>query len=247
LYGFQPVLVKPVFPFTFKKKLYSLPKHFFMRKLKLPYALLLSILFIAIACTKEGPEGPAGVAGIQGPAGNPGPPGPPGPQGTTTVTYSTWVATVEADWVPGYIPPNEYNVEMVYNRAAPGVTQTILDQGLILCYGRNFTVGGATILPNVMQLPYSEAFNDQNYGYILSVGNITFTYDPGAAAPGVRPVSQLAGIEYRYVLIPGSVAGGRGINGITTYEGYTAEELKAMPYDQVAKTFNIPPDGTNIR
>lgn len=222
-----------------------------MRKFRLPSSLLfLSILFIAVSCTKEGPEGPAGTAGLQGPPGVAGPVGPAGPQGPvgqTNVTYSTWVTTVAADWVVGFTAPNNYNVENVYNRTAPGVTQSMLDQGIVLAYGKNFTIGASTLLPNVIQLPYSEAFNDQNYGYILAVGKIVFTYDPGAAAPGTRPISQLAGIAYRYVLIPGSVAGGRGNSGVKTYGGFTEQELKAMPYEEVARRFNIPAEGTNIQ
>lgn len=223
-----------------------------MRKFRLLSLLASSILFIGVSCTKEGPEGPAGAngvqgpAGVQGPQGPAGPAGPQGPQGTTNVTYSSWYTTVTADWVPGYIAPNNYNVEMIYNRTAPGVTQSILDQGIVLTYGKNFVIGASTRLPNPIQLPYSERFNLQNYGSILALGKIVFTYDPDDGAP-IRPVSQLAGIAYRYVIIPGSVAGGRGVNVVKTFEGYTENELKAMTYEQVTKLFNIPAEGSNIR
>ena len=210
-----------------------------MRKLRLLSLFSLAIVILASSCTKEGPEGPVGATGAQGPAGAPGAPGAPGAGQTT---YSTWVTTVSADWVVGWQAPNNYNVEMVYNRTAAGVTQSILDQGVVLAYGRNFTVGASTILSNTMALPYTEAFNGQNYGYILAPGKIVFTYDPDGWAP-IRPVSQLVGIAYRYILIPGSLAG-RGET--PTYGGYTAEELRAMPYEKVTEIFNIPDTGSNM-
>ncbi|MBN8863900.1 MAG: collagen-like protein [Sphingobacteriales bacterium] len=216
-----------------------------MRKFNSLSLLLLALTFIAASCTKEGPEGPVGATGAQGPPGATGAPGTPGTPGAGITTYSTWVTTVDADWVLGYVAPNNYNVERIYNRTAPGVTASILDQGVVLCYGKNFTIGSSDRLNNAVLLPYLENFNGQHYGAILTPGKIVFTYDP--ISGNERPVSQLAGIAYRYVIIAGSVAGGRGVNGETTYGGFTAEELKAMPYDEVARRFNIPENGTNIQ
>jgi hypothetical protein len=220
-----------------------------MRKLRLLSFSLLAITFLTVSCTKEGPEGPVGAQGPQGPAGNPGAAGaagvagPAGPAGSANVIYSSWVASVTADWVLGYVAPNNYNVEMCYNRTAPGVTQNIMDQGVVLCYGKNFVIGAATVLPNVQLLPYRESFNGQSYSFVLALGKIAFTYDPDGTAP-VRPVSQLAGISYRYILIPGGVAGGRVMNGPA--KGRSVEELKKMSYRDMVRLFNIPEDGTNI-
>lgn len=220
-----------------------------MRKLRLLSLSLLAITFISVSCTKEGPEGPVGATGPQGPpgsngaAGAPGATGPAGPAGTANVIYSSWVASVAADWVLGFVAPNNYNVERVYNRTAAGITQSILDQGVVLAYGKNFTIGAATILPNVQALPYREGFNGQSYGYVLDLGKIVFTYDPDGTAP-IRPVSQLAGISYRYVIIPGGVAGGRMMSGPA--KGRTVSELKNMSYNNIIRLFNIPDDGSNF-
>lgn len=215
-----------------------------MRKFSSLSLLLLALTFIA-SCTKEGPEGPVGATGAQGPPGQAGANGAAGVNGAGITTYSTWVTTVDADWVLGYVAPNNYNVERVYNRTAAGITQTVLDQGIVLCYGKNFTIGGSTRLNTPIQLPYLENFNGQHYGAVLSVGKIAFTYDPISGME--RPVSQLAGIAYRYIIIAGSVAGGRGVNGQTTYGGFTEDELRGMPYNEVLTRFNIPAEGTNIR
>ncbi|MBC7948292.1 MAG: hypothetical protein H7Y42_10465 [Chitinophagaceae bacterium] len=220
-----------------------------MRKLRLLSLSFLAITFLSVSCTKEGPEGPVGATGPQGPpgstgaAGAAGAAGAPGPAGTANVIYSTWVASVAADWVLGFVAPNNYNVERVYNRTAPGITQPILDQGVVLAFGKNFTIGAATILPNVQLLPYRESFNGQSYSFVLDVGKIVFTYDPDGTAP-VRPVTQLAGISYRYVIIPGGVAGGRLTSGPA--KGMTIAELKQLSYEEVARMFRIPSEGSNI-
>ena len=217
-----------------------------MRKLRLLSLLSIAIVFVAASCTKEGPEGPVGATGGQGVPGANGAPGAAGaagaagPAGTANVIYSSWVATVVADWVPGFIAPNNYNVESAYNRTAAGVTQAVIDNGVVLAYGKGFTIGAATIMAGVSQLPYQEAFNDQFYGYILNPGKITFTYDPIAT---IRPVSQLAGISYRYVIIPGGVAGGKFTTGPA--KGRSTAELKKMPYESIAQLFNIPESGSN--
>ncbi|MEI9810996.1 MAG: collagen-like protein [Bacteroidota bacterium] len=221
-----------------------------MRKLRLLSLSLLSVTLIAVSCTKEGPEGPVGAIGAQGPPGTPGSKGDKGDKGdignpgSANVIYSTWVASVAADWIPGYIAPNNYNVELCYNRTAAGITQGVLDQGVVLCYGKNFTIGVATILPNVQLLPYRESFNGQSYSFVLALGKIAFTYDPDAPAP-IRPISQLAGISYRYIIIPGGVAGGKMMSGPA--KDKTVAELKTMSYRDVLATFHIPNDGTNIQ
>ncbi|MCG2614623.1 hypothetical protein LZZ85_10035 [Terrimonas sp. NA20] len=208
-----------------------------MRKLRFLALSSLAVLFIASSCTKEGPEGPAGAAGAQGPAGTPGTPGTPGAGQTI---YSDWYTTVAADWVEGYIAPNNYNVSLVYNRAATAVTQAILDRGVVLCYGKNFTIGQNTRMTSAVLLPYLENFNGQHYGAIASVGKITFTYDPVDGAD--RPIAQIAGIAYRYIVIAGSLSG-RSMK----YGGFTKDQLQNMTYEQVASTFDIPAVGGNVK
>ena len=70
-------------------------------------------------------------------------------------------------------------------------------------------------------------------GFDIVYHNITATTaDPGAIPGG--------GNGFRYVLIPGGVSGGRGVNPGVGGTGYTEAELKAMPYEQVCALFNIP-------
>jgi hypothetical protein len=215
-----------------------------MRKHNLSSLLFISILFIVISCTKEGPQGPAGAQGPQGATGSTGPAGPAGPQGTTNVTYSPWFLTGAAGWSAANAAP--YGAQFSFDRASTVITQTIMDQGLVLGFIKG-EPNTPTLATQTFSLPYSVGngfgFLDQYELVLNAPGNVRFLYKsdaPWAAA-------DLAVISFRYVVIPGSVAGGRGVNSITTYEGYTAEELKGMSYSQVTKLFGIPADGTNIQ
>ncbi len=51
--------------------------------------------------------------------------------------------------------------------------------------------------------------------------------------------------EYRYIIIPGAVSGGRLISGPAA--GYTIAQLKGMSYSQVSSMFKIPANGSNER
>jgi len=220
-----------------------------MRKLRLLSILALAITFIAVSCTKEGPEGPVGATGPQGPTGATGatgptgptgpqgpagPTGPQGPPGTANVIYSPWTDFVGATWLPA---ANEFGKTVRnYPAAAPGVTASVVTTGVVLVYWRDLG------LPNPQQMP-SISYNitqpvNQYLGFELLAGtirikffNIDNTNDPGTFSG--------AGNSYRYIIIPGGIAGGRAAGAGGT--NYTAEQLKAMPYAQVCRLFNIQP------
>ena len=228
-----------------------------MRKFKLLSLLLLAIAFIAVNCTKEGPEGPAGATGAQGPggpngatgptgptgpggpAGPQGPTGPQGPPGTANVIYSAWLSVANSS---ALLDSNftDYGSCKRWYRSAPSVTAGVLDNGLVLNYWRVTTVIYST-------LPYTFPVGASTYylGAIPVATNgptaggkiIYFTSIFGAGA-GWTPNS---GAETRYVVIPGVVPGGRttGLGGTN----YTADQIKAMSYEQVCRTFNIPSSG----
>jgi len=211
-----------------------------MRKLRLLSLLLLAISFIAINCTKEGPEGPVGATGPQGPPGT-GATGATGPAGSANVIYSAWFQFTAGDWADTTVVGTSALIPAKRAlRAAPGISQTILDQGVVLGYMR------LTATDPTNQLPFT--FIGTNT-YILSnlpaVGKLFYVLTNTNTAGPTSFVSLTA--SYRYVLIPGGVAGGRSINGgsTTLYGGYTLDELKAMPYEQVADLFNIPATGSN--
>lgn len=210
-----------------------------MRKFRTLSLLFLAISFLAVSCTKEGPEGPVGASGAQGPAGAPGAAGPAGPIGPGA-TYSAWFVTGT-----GWVTTPDYAAELIYKKAAPAVTQAIIDQGVVLAYMKGDPLyEGTPQFNTAFQLPYTAGvgfgFQDvYDYG-VEAPGEIVFFYKSDFAwGP-----SDLAIVSFRYIVIPGTVAG-RGVE--KTYGGYTKDELKKMPYSQVASLFNIPAEGSNIK
>lgn len=225
-----------------------------MRKIRLLSLLALAFAFIAVSCTKEGPEGPAGATGAQGPtgatgatggtgpagpggpAGPQGPIGPQGPPGTANVIYSSW-ATVGSLGVIIDSSFTDYGTCKRWIRSAPSLSQAILDQGLVISYWKVGTGIYSTI-------PYQFPNAGQTYhlGAVPQLNKIIYFTSIFGAGAGWNPNPNA---ELRYVIIPGVVGGGRsaGIGGTS----YTAEQIKAMSYEQVASLFNIPERGQGWR
>jgi hypothetical protein len=225
-----------------------------MRKFQSLFLLLFAVSFLFVNCTKEGPEGPVGPIGPQGPAGGTGstgpagpsgptgatgpqgpagPQGPQGPIGTANVIYSSWAS--QTSWADTTL--STFGTVSRSIRLAPGVTQAILDQGIVLCYFNAGSVG------TIFQLPWMLALggNAHQLNFALTTGKIIFfiaDLNDGDAS-GLTVSGPL-----RYVIIPGGVAGGRGVNSekIVDINGqtYTESQLKAMSYQQVCTLLKIP-------
>ena len=226
-----------------------------MRKLRLLSLSLLSIILLAVSCTKEGPEGPVGATGPQGPPGTPGSvgapgapgaAGPQGPPGTANVIYSAWIASPTTFGVAGWFDTTITTIGTVSraNFPAPSMTQAILDQGATLVYHTFAPTPPPTGGANAQALPYNVGIGGGNFvevNYRPAVGRvIVFLHN---VLPGTGGFGFLAGHYFRYVIIPGGVAGGRMTSGPAS--GYTIEQLKAMSYDDIVRKFNIPRDGSN--
>jgi hypothetical protein len=234
-----------------------------MRKFTTLSLLLLSIAFIVSNCVKEGPEGPAGANGAQGPAGATGATGstgatgatgpqgpvgatgPQGPAGTANVIYSSWFnASTGSGWadttVNWFFSTTATINRNIFN--APGITSAIMNQGVVLVY-YNENVPPFRLVP----LPWSAQYNaTQSFtmGFLPDIGKL-IVYQQFLVAPFTpTPNNVISTDQFRYVLIPGGVAGGRGtstevvvdINGQT----YTETELKNMSYHDVCTLLNIP-------
>lgn len=144
-----------------------------------------------------------------------GPAGPQGPAGTANVIYSTWkYATSFNDTT---IDNSALKAGYV---AAPSLSTTILNSGTVIVY---FTYGGGTFV-----LPYtSNAGGKPNTISFTPMFNkilITrFTHDNS------NSVALSTLLQYRYVIIPGGVSGGRQA-AHPDYSDYTA----------VCRYYNIP-------
>lgn len=219
--------------------------------------LLVQLVVVLAACSRRGdtgdrgPQGPAGGVGLVGPQGPRGPqgsvgpaglPGPQGPQGAPAVigvTYSGWAASTAANWVT--TGANFYGALNIYDRAAPGVTAAIRDQGITLAFIRGLNA------TQVAQLPYRQhaasGIDAHQIDYSLNaVGNIRFFYKYNGAA-GAFTTAVLGAVETRYILISGLQAGARIISGPAA--GYEVSQIKNMSYEQVLSIFKIPENGSN--
>ena len=200
-----------------------------------------------------GATGPQGIPGNGGGTGGVGTTGTQGPTGTANVIYSSWIPAPanfflntgnNADWKDTTIPTIGL-VERA-NIAASSLTQAILDRGVTMVY-HTFAappaspIGGA----NAQALPYSLTVNLPplqylNINYRPAVGrivvfvtNLTSTTQFGVTS----------GHFFRYIIVPGTIAGGRMANGPAS--GYTLEQLQALTYEEVLRRFSIPRDGSN--
>lgn len=218
--------------------------------------LLATILFTACKKGDTGPVGPQGIqgpAGSQGPQGIIGPTGPVGPQGVqgiqgiqgiqgpagtpANVIYSSWIAD------PNITPWADSTIAFPYgnirrrNIPAPSITASILSQGLVMSWIRTSATD-----PSIHQLPIASPVG----GGGITIGAIPavqrLVYIMYNANTGVRPPFGFVGTDIRYVVIPGLVAG-RFTSGPAA--GYSADQVKAMSYEQVKALFNIPENGTN--
>jgi Collagen triple helix repeat (20 copies) len=176
----------------------------------------------------QGATGPVGPQGLTGPQGPQGPAGPQGPPGTSNVIYSGWL-----------------NLNLVLNNtsglffqsiSSASLTLAIYNSGVILAYCK---VGNSGfIYPVPHQFPASVnggAYIKIAYGFD-SPGFLQVLSDNATVFNGSN--------VFRYVLIPGSVAG-RFTSGPAA--GYTVDQVKAMSYSQISSLFNIPSNGSNVR
>jgi hypothetical protein len=229
-----------------------------MRKLRSLYIPLVLLVGIMVSCTKEGPEGPMGAQGRQGvpgsgggpgPTGATGATGPQGPPGTANVIYSSWIASPGTFSAAGWFDTTLSTIGLVSraNFSAPSLTQSILDQGATIVY---HTFAAAPAAPtggaNAQTLPYATTVNLPPLQYLQvnyrpAVGRIIVFIKNLTSATSF---GLLTGHYFRYVIVPGTIAGGRMINGPAS--GYTLEQLQAMPYEELIKKFNIPRNGSNV-
>jgi hypothetical protein len=226
---------------TFKHRLTN--SIMFMRTSRSLYLALFAFVFILASCTKEGPEGPIGPQGPQGtpgvsggtgltgatgatgPAGPQGPVGPTGPAGTANVIYSAWFSP--AAWVPA----TGFN-DFTFDKTAPSLTQAVIDNGAVLSYAK---ITGETTVRPLSTTINTGVTGIATYGFNLPAIN-TIRYSVTRVAGGTYV--PLITDQFRYVIIPGAVAGGRMATGAA--RGYSLEQLRQMSYEQVIALFNIP-------
>ncbi len=161
--------------------------------------LLLFLITIVFANCKKGDTGPAGPAGPTGPNGGAGAPGPKGDTGTANVIYSQWLD------VP-FLPDTVHNGTIIdtlgffANVTAAKLDSLMISKGEIKVYVNL----GSLANPFVAPLPYFDVYSGVSISPTFSVQRIFMYADADASTVTQNNVKFL---QYRYILIPGSVGG----------------------------------------
>jgi hypothetical protein len=196
-----------------------------MKNLKIIYsATMLLIVFMACKKPADGATGPKGDTG------------------SANVIYSAW----QTSPTPSRDTTIDGTCLRIRHMYAPSLDTAVLRNGLIVTYLKVGSIGP-------YQLPYISdaggATNEVNCIYNLkkifiyrhTFGSCRFT----SASPGTEPVlvNLPQSLEYRYVIIPGTIAGGKVLQNDS--KSYDINALKQMPYEQLILTLGIPRDGSN--
>lgn len=167
------------------------------------------------ATGQKGDTGSAGANGQKGDTGATGATGATGPAGsggsTTNVIYSDWFTPAVADWQK----VTEKNYTFGINEAK--ATQDIIDKGVVLAYSRQTAVGPAYLLPLMLETNSGLT----NYNVSVAVGKINITFVELLDIQG-KPAT---GLQFRYVIIPGSIK--------------TRANIDYSNFNEVAKAFGI--------
>lgn len=217
-----------------------------MRKLRPLSLLLLAIVIIAVNCTKEGPEGPAGAQGPQGPAGSSGgagatgpagpagptgpigPTGPQGPAGTANVIYSNWF-----DLGSGQRDTTLFGVAYKYKSfPVTSLTAAVIANGVILTYAK------FQGFPNEVRLLPTPVPDVQLWFESIATTGTLYIRWYNIATPAAAPTAIGTTNQFRWIIIPGGVLGGRSADG--DMSTYTLEQLKTMSYEDACEALNVP-------
>ncbi|NMH89141.1 hypothetical protein [Flavivirga algicola] len=192
----------------------------------------IALLSIAIfSCDGEdgaiGPQGPQGPQGDQGQQGLQGDPGAPGDPGTANVIYSDWIEHGFGNSPVGSSAAG-FDIE------APEITNDILNNGVVLIYGRRAVLSDGEIETTFYQLPYTfygsldvefryriqPPTDDSNGAIRIQVKKLDDT-DLNADAVLIS--------AYRYVIIPGGQSN----------TGKSISNYKKMSYEEIANLFDL--------
>jgi hypothetical protein len=159
------------------------------------------------------------------------------------VIYSSWFTpAANGGWVDTTI--NGVLSQKKFNKSAPGVTLSVLNTGVVISYVKLNPDGIGGTTTSIRQLPYASPGSANEFFPLHYVGSITYA-EVSTANPGVAVTASNSLLEFRYVIIPGGISGGKsaGVGGTN----YTAEQLHNMSYEKVCEIFKIPANGAGWR
>jgi hypothetical protein len=133
---------------------------------------------------------------------------------TDSVLYSAWITLAQTPTDAG---------DTIYTQtiSASGITQAVIDKGLVLTY-----------------------IQDPNTGTIYNSSDGIVGLYPGFAVGKINLVSYYVtytGFKFRYVIIPGKISTSSTSGTITT------QQIKTMSYQEVSNLLKIPATGSSLK
>ncbi len=197
--------------------------------IKLVMVLMVSMSIFSCSDGEDGATGPAGPAGVDGTDGQDGAPG------TANVIFSDWIQQGFGD-EPLETHSSSFDIE------APEITQKVLDQGVVLVFGRRLVTVAEDVQITNYQLPYTAYINISatiQYRHTITppngekaVGTITIN----AREVNNNDLEDNATFinEYRYVIIPGGAPVAPSSSGKSSSTDYSK-----MSYEEIKSELNI--------
>jgi len=176
--------------------------------LKTKYVLLALVIAFTFSCSEDGAVGPQGTSGQNGADGTNGTDGTDGTDGQDGQDGNANV--ISSDW----FTPSSYTLStgfggiklLDHDQAAPKITQEIIDNGVVLVYGK---LNGYTssvwptdqiaLLPIILTYSTSPA-NIDTWLAILSEGNINIRFTNNNNTYSSLSTNH----SFRYIVIPSS-------------------------------------------
>lgn len=211
-----------------------------MKKISFVHAIFVVAVILFTSC--KGDQGPVGPAGPAGPSGNNGPAGPQGPAGTANVIYSSWFGPSfngGSAWIGSTFAGLQTNY---INYASASLTQAIIDQGAILVYANLQSYANLGNGNSITQLPFTHMNTGnhvETWSHNMTAGNVRINFQ---TTVGWTPAQMSTSYRFRYIFIPGAVAGRISAGPAA---GYSVDQLKTMSYQQVINLLSIPENGSN--
>jgi hypothetical protein len=131
------------------------------------------------------------------------------------VIYSAWHTVNNGTWRDTTLILGSYRIN---DTIANSITATILNQGVILAYMR-FGTSSPVMLPTTEFLG-----SPVTISFLPAVGRMFYTAFTDTGTPSITPINR----QYRWILIPGGVLGGR------------TRDPRTMTYQEVCQEYGIP-------
>ncbi len=200
--------------------------------------LIVSISIFSCSDGEDGAIGPAGPAGADGVDGTNGQDGENGEPGTANVIYSEWIEN-------GFAPGSGTGVTSVdFDIKAPEITESVLDQGVVLVFARTLTEVAEEVEIDVFQLPHTFHSVNVQYRHRIEFNPPTVATEKPIAIIKIQAVStngtNLNGVinrfnQYRYVIIPG----GTPLASASVSGKSLSVDYSKMSYEEIKTQFNI--------